>query len=31
MRPFDGVSTRELVEELRQREGVEQLMALPII
>jgi hypothetical protein len=29
MRPFDGVSTRELVEELRQREGVEATIAEP--
>lgn len=29
MRPFDGVSTRELVEELRQREGVEVTIAEP--
>lgn len=29
MRTFDGVSTRELVEELRQREGVEVTIAEP--
>lgn len=29
MRAFDGVSTRDLVEELRQREGVETTIAEP--
>lgn len=29
MRTFDGVSTRDLVEELRQREGVEATIAEP--
>ena len=29
MRAFDGVSTRDLVEELRQHEGVETTIAEP--